>query len=343
MASNDIKNGKRGTIILDSSAILRLVQPIDNTFLKKEDQNKGYALWDVLPKLARNGFDIVIPEMIALDCTGRLADGKHIERESLGSYSRHSNWIEHTRKRLRNIASSADVHILPPSQNDTSDQAQFLEKLKQSLRQGNKIELSPKTESSSKEQFYGVDSAIALVKHKECKNLPLFYLVNRKTPMHKMLDATEGENISVNMLNSAGFLEALKSEGLLSNIGIRDDVPSLKILDDIERMLQENHVIREPKDILSYLAENPLYAIDTNNHMLNNHAHPFASSLKGLGASSALKTDELPDSQPNVKSLQSEIQPDEDPQQIKKFNDREMLRRIKLNASQKTQEKKKQS
>ncbi|MDX2095247.1 MAG: hypothetical protein SFW64_04835 [Alphaproteobacteria bacterium] len=70
----------RGTIILDASTIFYLAHPIDAQFVNPSHYPRLNSYLDLLPLLAKNGFRILIPEVVAIEAGDMLADGRELER-----------------------------------------------------------------------------------------------------------------------------------------------------------------------------------------------------------------------------------------------------------------------
>lgn len=70
----------RGTIILDASTIFCLGHHINSKLLKPDHYPPLNTYLDLLPLLARNGFRILIPEVVAVEAGDMLADGRELRK-----------------------------------------------------------------------------------------------------------------------------------------------------------------------------------------------------------------------------------------------------------------------
>lgn len=87
MGLNHMKEGTispcahRGTIILDASAIMALAKPVAADCTNgREDFSDTFSCLELLALLGRQGYRILIPEMVSLEVSNIMANGANINR-----------------------------------------------------------------------------------------------------------------------------------------------------------------------------------------------------------------------------------------------------------------------
>ena len=291
----------RGIILLDTSAIIRFLQPAENQFLNEQGKwnllsgvKSKPCLMDAVVMLAKNGYEVVIPEMISYESGRTLKDGSSTD-ELFGNS--HSRWSAHTQKFLKSIAhnhnDNGDIHIVAPFANDDSDAARHIRTVA-AIRHGSEDDAQKRRAvrnlPSTAGKEYGTQSAVAWLKHTPKPSVPVFYISENPAAMNEFLSTGKARNIDVGILNPPGFYDAMRTNGLLHQTGM-DEAQShdafFRSLEDgiAQQKLSSKRVM--DADDLKRITTNQ--SIDTDDFIGSKTAtrpfQPFAQGLAGLGAS----------------------------------------------------------
>lgn len=271
----------RGIIIVDSSAILPMCAELKNEHLTEEarKKEKPVRLADTLNFLAKHGYEVIIPEMAAIECGGFMRDGTSTEDHSVhkNAYSRLC------RPFLGGIPDQhGNIRIEPPSAKDSTQVATYVRALwkvhkKAHERADNtnpailKVnEMNRTTHQAFDRSNFGDMAAFELIRHMKKPSVPVFYLSCDNEARAKA--AAVRPDIQVNGLGPSGLFHALKKRSTLSEIGIAN-VGSEEVLQHCISVL--NGMGFEQKASLNSLR----YPLDRG---AEPDQRPFYDSLRGL-------------------------------------------------------------
>lgn len=240
----------RGVIVVDASSLLRLVPPLDKHFLVGQGHQKNWinGKWgdrvrmsDGLLWLAKNGYEVIIPEMVAFECGTFLNDGQPI----LGRFPK-INKKKYEPKLAKDFfqqvkaleAQGYPIHIATASEDDKSTSAKYLREFHSLLNQENEIGEKRLEErvgaffwiGGDRGKHAGDTAVLEYIKHKT-GDAPIFCLSGDIDLLNKASDSNTG--LVVNRLSEMGFYEALKKTGMLGYLGIRPNIGTTDMLDYI--------------------------------------------------------------------------------------------------------------
>ena len=235
---------KHGIIILDTGAIMRLLQPIDDPkFLTnhKRQEKTSARLMDTLVFLSHHGYEVIVPEMVSYECGKILRDGK----PAIGSKQDSGAWEKHTRPFLRNIGDlDGNFRIAPAPASDGSAPARFMDKL-WNVHTGHEEE-NRLTEGAAKlnshdiaHKSYGDIAAHNLVRHEHLAAVPVFYLSEDIEAMKEMIRIGQHKKIPVSCITPTGLFNALDECQLLPTAGIRNGLDYRDVFAQIEKNLHD--------------------------------------------------------------------------------------------------------
>lgn len=223
----------RGTIIVDASALVVMSLPLSNEFLTNDAiaqkiaggaNLKEICLIDMLKLLARHGYEILIPEMVAYESAGILRDGKSINdyfpRDAVTLLKKPG--VDFLKEVGNNFY--PNIKIVAPPEQDSSKPASYIRELFRIHNQTSSaydkrreiVALEGRT------NHYGDIAAYEFIAHMPLSAVPIFYLSDDKGALKKMANLLPAHD--VNLISSSGLYEALrKKSGLLPTIGITDE------------------------------------------------------------------------------------------------------------------------
>lgn len=283
----------RGVIIVDSGALLRMCVPLDEQFLNaaatKKNLHKRHPvrLTDALAFLSQHGYEVVIPEMVAVECGGYMRDGKSIQScpgyfRSGAKFHMISGEFLETIPALQ--AAGANIRIQPPLEGDTSPEAKYLQR----MYEAHSSTMEPKDKRSAfgiaENEFKarnnaGDRAAYALAQSYKDSPVPVFYLSN-DIKASKRIGSLVKEGVPARELGDLGFYNALLHKGILQLLGI-------KAAKDVEISAYMKYaigalVVAVDKRGFTEADGNFFDVVPGDDPNRPQHGHPFADSLIGL-------------------------------------------------------------
>jgi hypothetical protein len=244
----------RGVIVVDASSLLRLVPPLNKHFLVGQGHQKSWinGKWDDRVRmsdgllwLAKNGYEVIIPEMVAFECGTFLNDGQPI----LGRFPK-INKKKYEPKLAKDFfqqvkaleAQGYPIHIVTASEDDKSTSAKYLREFHSLLNQENEIGEKRLEErvgaffwiGGDRGKHAGDTAVLEYIKHKK-GNAPIFCLSGDIDLLNKASDSNAG--LVVNRLSEMAFYEAIKKAGMLGYLGIKSNVSTADIFHYINRSI----------------------------------------------------------------------------------------------------------
>ena len=216
----------RGIIIVDTSALLRMVVPLAKEFKAGvADAKREINLCGILLFLARNGYEIVIPEMVALE--SQIARNGASPNDFFTGDDRNGPFAR-VRAFLRNVPRlSGSIHIAPPFEQDNSASAQYAREIWNVLKNGGSntekrkaiIRINQNHPPPVKKN-YGDEAACQFVRFMEKPDVPVYYLSEDFYAVQRI--ARIRPDVPVNELTVFGLYQAMQVSGALGAVGIAD-------------------------------------------------------------------------------------------------------------------------
>ncbi len=273
----------RGTIIVDTCVLSDFSLAFPKSFRQKGSQ-KPQTYLDILTFLAKNGYHIIIPEMIAIEAVEMVADGKSVKDWVKHDTNNDHHYSETLMPFLKDVAKGnyPNIEIISGSGEESADNYctdfnQILNNIK-SHKNGyngteyqNKMKLMTEINALSKDivrDDYG-DKAIKSLLNTYPKD-STFVLTDDK----KLL-ADINKNYKDNSLSSYRLLQALPLAKLFQNAGIKELADIVK-LENIRR--RELMKVRYNESYNELSEEDGIKCVRFLQH------HPFLQSLKELAA-----------------------------------------------------------
>ena len=289
----------KGTIVCDASALRTLIAPLPPEYLTEAGLQKkpSPTLADTLFFLARHGYEVIIPEMVANEMGGFMRDGKNY-------YLTYYDTIPHEVNKRRAFqpffqkvveleASGVPIHIQPPLPENRSIEAAYVNQIyeihRSELRLFEKIEALKKAEQGNIERRHQHDAGdheiIAYIHATHMANSPIFLLSNDGQLQQSFTDQP-----NIHAIGAAGFLTALQNAAQLSSSGI--GTISLPQYSDV---LRNRYPPRSKKAAAAAAKEAEIFLgwnsrNDTHGGAQNPTASPFAEAMMTLAAELKEKT-----------------------------------------------------
>jgi hypothetical protein len=270
---------KRGTIIVDSSTLLRLVLPSKHQFISLDD--KGHDLVprfsDLLLMLSKHGYRIVIPEMVAFEAGQVFHDGRSVSRDF--EHAPHLSKLFNEGYEFLSIVGRGgylpNIEVVGTPDKADSPAADFMRRLDDAHRS----ELDYDRHARLKElrrmekKDFGEIAAADLIKHMPLDGQPVFYLSDDGEARTRVHQAARERGIEVGQLNLRGFLAGLNRQGLVPVPDITEGEAETVLMEIQRRSLEYN------KDTY------PLgRAVDSSRDRSDPKDFPFMKSLDGIKA-----------------------------------------------------------
>jgi hypothetical protein len=216
----------RGIIIVDTSAIWRLSVELPDKFKTTEARrnDEKITLCAILPFLAQNGYEIIIPEMVAFEAgvaRNGVALDDFFEGEKVQSHA-----ILRMRAFYRGISSlPGSIYIAPPPAQDNSPAAAFVRAawrvITSNEHPASKVSCFialNKIHTTQGRKNYGDVAAGQFVRFMKKPSLPVFYLSEDLEAATKLSDIRA--DLDVIQLRISGLYNGMRDTGLLQAVGI---------------------------------------------------------------------------------------------------------------------------
>lgn len=283
-------NKKRGIIIVDSSALFKLCLPVDHVHLIRKpisDEKPVYA--DVLRFLGNHGYEIIIPEMVAYQCSQVLHDGLKYNNGIPNSRGCKPHTLDaYLADLFADIASGRfpGAKIVAPQPHDNSGAASFMRKIWHASRQQREgrdataerkavMELA-NLHKETNTKGYNTQAAIDLVKSMKDLREPIFYLSDNAHSLQEVYSA--GTNGKVGKLNLRGLIVAMDRAKLLGCVNINSVDGTMPLVDD---MLQQHAYLSRSHNQELKISSAIIPILDSN-YANGESNYPFLESLKGI-------------------------------------------------------------
>jgi hypothetical protein len=199
---------QRGIIVLDTSALFNLSAP-----MQAEDGRK--RLFSVLPFLAKNGFTIVVPEMVAFEACESLSGGEWVGRYFPTSNQKPLKMC--IADFLRHASIENSIHIAPPHREDSSTPAEFIRCIKRVYDADTRDEQKREGIIAARRVYgplknFGDFAANELVRSLDARDLPVFYVSDDSKALKSVAAVRDG----VHPLTTLGFIRPLADNRILS-------------------------------------------------------------------------------------------------------------------------------
>jgi hypothetical protein len=273
----------RGTIIVDSNVLFVLQTPIAAQF-RSETAKTTTSLLDILHFLSNHGYRIIIPEIVAYETgsmircgnKGKCVNDYFPKKEDQRNYILPSN----LRDFFKNAISGKFANIDIAETSSPEEVLNFLEKIKEVLNHHPKpCPASTKAlvaiQNTQKENFG--DMAIEKIAEdliREHNNPSTITIISDDRDFQRRnLYQLKG----INILDTIGLLQAFLENGLGETIGIRNDLASKEVIDN---------VFDYSRNLFQSRFGKPINYIDCNTHDGNIYSHshpsPFNTEMKRL-------------------------------------------------------------
>jgi len=311
----------RGVIVVDACE-LKTLSPLifRKNFIQysplEEVPNPTGTYLDILPVLARHGYKIIIPEMVAKEAADTLIGGEQLKFIFAKSREKYP-----TRKYVRQFCENVLGGLYPGieivaanpkndrrSIDERPEYAQFLYKfseiLNSHLSKDDKREAIDTLEQSYKEegrkQHFGDHQCLdAIAKEvflqiNEHQSTPIFFLSADDGARRELIKTTSTQVPPVNMLTAGGLLAALAADKTRTEENYKTD--ALKILGPQNTSLNSHwrhitSVHNDPKVPEDPIRENGYHDSSINGY--NTGKFPFAESVNGLAVELAKESRQL--------------------------------------------------
>jgi hypothetical protein len=222
------KRKPRGIIVVDTCALLNLCVPIPDRFIHRQAKAFGHIpqLSDALFYLTEQGYDVIIPEMVAHEAGHYMRDGTSVHQHfhnlpNDGFYKVTASFFHKVRQ---NAFEPSAITIEPPLADDHSADATLLNNLYAAHTDPH---FTPRercqaiigiTHHHKHSQHAGENAAFQLIQSLPASKTPVYFLSDDvmacETLMQKQC------NVPVHILGSAGFYTALQKNNVLPKLGI---------------------------------------------------------------------------------------------------------------------------
>jgi hypothetical protein len=286
LANNPAQQKSRGTILVDANVFFNLYAAVDSKFRPSATQSKLRRYIDGLKFLSHQGYDILIPEMVAFETENVISTGDDVDRYFRRSDdTRDKVYRGDMKKFFKDVAKGErypNIHIIPTE--EPYEAAAFLKRVHDIISR------NPRPSPQATRQLVSLqrkqrddfgDQAIeALLEHDEIRT--------HHQPFFILSDDHEVENNAakypdVNIVNTRGFIDACIRSGLWEGFGLVKGVTSEQVMESIG---EQNELATGIKN-LGYRANIDLTAGDYSHRYIlhdgkSSDAHPLTSSLRGL-------------------------------------------------------------
>jgi hypothetical protein len=216
----------RGIIIADTSAIWRLSVELPDKFKTTEARRNAeeITLCAILPFLAQNGYEIIIPEMVAFEA-GVARNGVALD-DFFNGEKAHSHAILRMRAFYRRISSfPGSIYIAPPPAQDNSPAAAFARAVWRVITSNehpaSKVSFFValnKLHTTQGRKNYGDVAAGQFVRFMNKPSVPVFYL-SEDLEAAITLSAIRSD-VDVIQLRICGLYDGMRDNGLLQAVGV---------------------------------------------------------------------------------------------------------------------------
>lgn len=217
---------KRGIIVVDSSVLFELATVFSHDYLIGQPDPSGHPvrLWDTLSVLAKNGFKIIVPEMVAYE-TGMILRGGETTSQYFARGASDKPLTTQLENLLRTSFLSGHIDIVPPPPQDVSEAAAFMRNLNRihsnkdfSLKEKS-VQLHAALRAHDKKD-YGDIAAQKLIASLKNDGVPIFYLSNDTRATTNVLDARkDGQAHALTRIN---FIDGLRQRHIFPLIGVQE-------------------------------------------------------------------------------------------------------------------------
>jgi hypothetical protein len=218
----------RAIIIADTSAIWRLSVELPDKFktIEARRNNDEITLCKILPFLAQNGYEIIIPEMVAFEA-GVARNGVALDDFFDGEKAQ-SHAILRMRAFYRRISSfPGSIYIAPPPAQDNSPAAAFARAVWKVITSNEHpaakvsyfVALN-KIHTTQGRKNYGDVAAAQFVRFMKKPSLPIFYLSEDLEAAITLSDIRA--DVNVIQLRISGLYNGMRNNGLLQAVGLTD-------------------------------------------------------------------------------------------------------------------------
>lgn len=237
----------RGTIIVDTSMLYSLYAAAHGEFRADATIGSGVRLrryLDVLGFLSRNGYDILIPEMVSFEAENVIASGKDADRWFTRADSKRNKVLRAEMKHfLQDVARGRhpNIHIVPdtgPVEVDT-----YLKSVSRVLNRANPkhaamiarlVELQREDTTG-----FGERAILSMLEQhdRRIRSSNIFVLSDDR---HVMDDLSK-RHPGVHVCNTLGLLDALKQSRLWEGLGLDSGVTPVAVMRDIEKQMRHTY------------------------------------------------------------------------------------------------------
>lgn len=266
---------RRGIIVVDSSTLYSMDALVPSHMQSVGTTEPVPRYVDLLRFLARSGYEIIIPEMVALECAQRLADGSSLHTvfsKSAGPKVCIDLIREATSGEVDNITIQRHNADSPASRICNAMNAAINDTNLSKRDRGNRV-MGVLNKWKNTEQDLGESQAFEIINALD-DQVPVFFLSDDAKAFHKRNSYVAWPE-TANWLNFKGLLSTLHEEHLLPRAGLRD-TGALACDDHLQVMLDEK--CNRDRDRVRLAANVP--SVDREYH--KNDKRPFRKSLSGL-------------------------------------------------------------
>ena len=315
-------SAKKGTIVCDASALrmLMITFPQEKIIDESVRRTPLHSMLGALAFLATHGYEVVIPEMVAHEMGSFMRDGKSYHLEYLESndedFHKRMTYRSFFREIARLEAAGVPIHIQPPLPDNTSPEAQHVNRVYEVHRSNRssieKTELLEKLHWSGirRESNAGDKEIISYIQSTDDGTSPIFILTNDGTLQHSF-----PKQRHISALGTAAFVTAFNSSHLLPSCGIHPISA-----DNYTEMLHQRHgaLTKEERAEEEQIFSGIRSRTDTfSGEPWNIMAQPFTKAMKKLAkelhviapATTVKATEEIPTQRVNQPHPQGIVLP----------------------------------
>jgi hypothetical protein len=213
---------RRGIIVVDSSTLYRLDAPVPLGLQEQRSYEADPFYCDILRTVSNHGYEIIVPEMVALECANVLAGGMTTQHLWKNSPKGHPS----CREFLRDAAMGRIPNVRVEVTSSDSQVSKLCSKFRTAL---NRMDLSKETRrdmvmecqserSEACGRGLGESQAFEIMQALQSGE-QVFYLTD---DIRSLNDLPLALHARINVLNAKGLLYALEDQGLLRKFGLRD-------------------------------------------------------------------------------------------------------------------------
>lgn len=246
----------RGTIIVDTGILIDLSADIPTA--KRKSRVGSGRLLEILPILANLGFHIAIPEEVVYEATRHIVMEDELKNRNAyfpGTNDRMAKYFRGELRLIKNIyeGKMPNMEILR-SDDLPGEAADFTRRLHEVVRKYSEPSDESRSELMGLDRSKPKDYADRVIdrhvsKLRDAPGTQAIYVLSMdRGALTRVNEHVENKNRPVYLVDTPGFLKALKANGLFKKLHLKDDVTATQLLEIIaeHKGMQKSRSINMP-------------------------------------------------------------------------------------------------